>query len=75
MNAITVHPEDGRADARSLSAALASALGYFDSYRRGRGTANLIQAQRDFFGAHGFDRIDGVDKHHGPWGSGLNDFS
>ena len=55
--------------------ALASALGYFDSYRRGRGTANLIQAQRDFFGAHGFDRVDGVDKHHGPWGSGLADFS
>jgi 6-phosphogluconate dehydrogenase len=54
--------------------ALASALGYFDSYRRGRGTANLIQAQRDFFGAHGFDRVDGVDKHHGPWGSGLADF-
>jgi 6-phosphogluconate dehydrogenase len=54
--------------------ALASALGYFDSYRRGRGTANLIQAQRDFFGAHGFDRIDGIDKHHGPWGSGLADF-
>ncbi len=51
--------------------ALASALGYFDAYRRGRGTANLIQAQRDFFGAHGFDRIDGKDIHHGPWGSGL----
>ncbi|MFT2212670.1 NADP-dependent phosphogluconate dehydrogenase [Rhizobium giardinii] len=52
--------------------ALASALGYFDSYRRGRGTANVIQAQRDFFGAHGFDRIDGEDAHHGPWGSGLS---
>ncbi|PLU35558.1 phosphogluconate dehydrogenase (NADP(+)-dependent, decarboxylating) [Sinorhizobium medicae] len=52
--------------------ALASALGYFDSYRRGRGTANVIQAQRDFFGAHGFDRIDGADSHHGPWGSGLS---
>ncbi len=51
--------------------ALASALGYFDSYRRGRGTANMIQAQRDFFGAHGFDRVDGADNHHGPWGSGL----
>ncbi|MDR6759599.1 6-phosphogluconate dehydrogenase [Mycoplana sp. BE70] len=51
--------------------ALASALGYFDSYRRGRGTANIIQAQRDFFGAHGFDRVDGADSHHGPWGSGL----
>ena len=52
--------------------ALASALGYFDAYRRGRGTANLIQAQRDFFGAHGFDRIDGADSHHGPWGSGAS---
>ncbi|MEN3145798.1 NADP-dependent phosphogluconate dehydrogenase [Neorhizobium sp. IRAMC:178] len=55
--------------------ALASALSYFDAYRRGRGTANLIQAQRDFFGAHGFDRLDGVDKHHGPWGSGLSEFA
>jgi 6-phosphogluconate dehydrogenase len=55
--------------------ALSSALSYFDAYRRGRGTANLIQAQRDFFGAHGFDRLDGVDKHHGPWGSGLADFA
>ncbi|NKN37823.1 NADP-dependent phosphogluconate dehydrogenase [Agrobacterium sp. a22-2] len=50
--------------------ALSSALSYFDSYRRGRGTANLIQAQRDFFGAHGFERLDGVDRPHGPWGSG-----
>ena len=49
---------------------LASALSYFDAYRQSRGTANLIQAQRDFFGAHGFDRLDGLDIHHGPWGSG-----
>lgn len=54
--------------------ALASALGYFDAYRRARGSANLIQAQRDFFGAHGFERTDGVDKPHGPWGSGLDSF-
>ena len=54
--------------------ALASALGYFDAYRQARGTANLIQAQRDFFGAHGFDRVDGREYHHGPWGSGLADF-
>ncbi|MDL2400595.1 NADP-dependent phosphogluconate dehydrogenase [Rhizobium mayense] len=52
--------------------ALASALTYFDAYRQARGTANLIQAQRDFFGAHGFDRVDGKDIHHGPWGSGAN---
>ncbi len=55
--------------------ALSSALGYFDAYRQARGTANLIQAQRDFFGAHGFDRLDGKDFHHGPWGSGLQDFA
>jgi len=54
--------------------ALTSALTYFDAYRQGRGTANLIQAQRDFFGAHGFDRLDGKDFHHGPWGSGAATF-
>ena len=49
--------------------ALSSALAYFDGYRQGRGTANLIQGQRDFFGAHGFERIDEAGEHHGPWGS------
>ena len=48
--------------------AISSALAYFDAYRLARGTANLIQAQRDFFGAHGFERIDGPGAHHGPWG-------
>lgn len=48
--------------------ALSSALAYFDGYRQGRGTTNLIQAQRDFFGAHGFERIDAEGVHHGPWG-------
>ena len=50
--------------------ALSSALAYFDGYRQGRGTSNVIQAQRDFFGAHGFERIDADGAHHGPWGSG-----
>ncbi len=50
--------------------ALSSALAYFDGYRQGRGTTNLIQAQRDFFGAHGFERIDAEGAHHGPWGNG-----
>ncbi len=50
--------------------ALSSALGYFDSYRQARGVANLIQAQRDLFGAHGFERTDGGMDQHGPWGSG-----
>jgi 6-phosphogluconate dehydrogenase len=47
--------------------ALASALGYFDMMRAGRSTANLVQAQRDYFGAHGFQRIDAEGAHHGPW--------
>jgi len=48
--------------------ALSSALAYFDFYRTARSTAALIQAQRDFFGAHGFERTDapGVEAH-GPW--------
>ncbi|MEL6783364.1 MAG: hypothetical protein AAFO61_02935, partial [Pseudomonadota bacterium] len=32
---------------------------------------NMIQAQRDFFGAHGFKRRGEEGDHHGPWGSGL----
>jgi 6-phosphogluconate dehydrogenase len=50
--------------------ALFSALSYFDSYRQARGTANLIQAQRDYFGAHGFERFDKTGPQHGPWASG-----
>ena len=53
----------------SPAPALSSALAYFDAYRQVRGTANLIQAQRDFFGAHGFERIGEVGDHHGPWGA------
>lgn len=58
------------AEAGLPTPALSSALAYFDGYRQGRGTSNLIQAQRDFFGAHGFERIDGPGAFHGPWGSG-----
>jgi 6-phosphogluconate dehydrogenase len=47
--------------------ALSNALSYFDGYRQARGTANLIQAQRDFFGAHGFERIGEEGAFHGPW--------
>jgi 6-phosphogluconate dehydrogenase len=50
--------------------ALSSALSYFDSYRQARGTANLIQGQRDFFGAHGFERIGEKGDFHGPWHKG-----
>ncbi len=48
--------------------ALSAALSYFEGYRRANGVANLIQAQRDFFGAHSFERIDEPGIHHGPWG-------
>ncbi len=51
----------------SPAPALSSALAYFDGYRQNRGTANLIQAQRDFFGAHGFERLDEKGSFHGPW--------
>lgn len=47
--------------------ALSSGLAYFDAMRTGRGTANMIQGQRDFFGAHGFERFDGRKDQHGPW--------
>ena len=38
--------------------ALSSALAYFDGYRSERLPANLLQAQRDYFGAHTYERID-----------------
>jgi 6-phosphogluconate dehydrogenase len=38
--------------------ALSSALAFFDGYRRERLPANLLQAQRDYFGAHTYERID-----------------
>jgi 6-phosphogluconate dehydrogenase len=47
--------------------ALSASLAWYDTMRRGLGTANLIQAQRDFFGAHGFGRLDEDGKHHGDW--------
>ncbi len=49
--------------------ALSAALTYFDVMRTGRGTANMLQAQRDFFGQHGFERLDrpGETDLHGPW--------
>ncbi len=47
--------------------ALAAALNYLEGYTRPLGTANLIQGQRDFFGSHGFKRIDKAGDFHGPW--------
>ena len=38
--------------------AMSAALAYFDGYRNGRLPANLLQAQRDYFGAHTYERVD-----------------
>ncbi len=47
--------------------ALMVSLGYFDSYRSARLPANLIQAQRDFFGSHTYERIDRKGIFHTLW--------
>ena len=53
----------------AAAAGAVAGLAWFDMMRTGRGTANMIQAQRDFFGAHGFERLDQAGTGlHGPWG-------
>jgi 6-phosphogluconate dehydrogenase len=47
--------------------ALNASLGYFDGYRSERLPANLTQAQRDFFGAHTYRRIDREGVFHTEW--------
>ena len=47
--------------------AFSSALAYFDSYRREKLCANLIQAQRDYFGAHTYERLDKPGVFHTDW--------
>ena len=47
--------------------AMNASLAYYDSYRSERLPANLIQAQRDFFGAHTFERIDKPGTFHADW--------
>ncbi|KAA8754352.1 MULTISPECIES: NADP-dependent phosphogluconate dehydrogenase [Paenibacillus] len=44
-----------------------SALSYYDSYRTERLPANLLQAQRDYFGAHTFKRVDKEGSFHHNW--------
>ncbi len=47
--------------------ASSASLAYFDSYRSARLPANLLQAQRDFFGAHTYERIDKPGFFHTDW--------
>ncbi len=53
--------------------ALAASLAYFDAYRSERLPASLTQAQRDYFGAHTFRRIDRDGSFHGAWPSASAD--
>jgi 6-phosphogluconate dehydrogenase len=49
-------------------AGLMAALSYFDAYRSERMPTNLIQAQRDYFGAHTYQRTDMPGTFHTEWG-------
>lgn len=50
------------------AAGIMSALGYFDAYRTERMPTNLVQAQRDYFGAHTYQRTDLPGSFHTKWG-------
>lgn len=49
------------------AAGLMGSLAYYDAYRSARLPANLIQAQRDFFGAHTYERVDAAGTFHTQW--------
>lgn len=46
---------------------MCASLAYFDTYRRARLPANLVQAQRDLFGAHTYERVDRPGSFHTEW--------
>jgi 6-phosphogluconate dehydrogenase len=49
---------------------LAASLSWFDTLATSRGSANLIQAQRDYFGSHTYERVDRPDHFvHTDWGA------
>jgi 6-phosphogluconate dehydrogenase len=48
--------------------AFSASLAYYDGYRRARGPANLIQGLRDYFGSHGYHRVDREGAFHTQWG-------
>jgi len=50
-----------------------SSLSFYDGFRSERLPANLLQAQRDYFGAHGFERLDREQgqTYHGDWGESV----
>ncbi len=65
----------GEATSRGIPVpAMSAALSFYDGYRNARLPANLLQAQRDYFGAHTYQRVDGDGSwHHTDWiGSGTS---
>jgi 6-phosphogluconate dehydrogenase len=46
---------------------MSASLAYYDAYRSETLPANLIQAQRDYFGAHTYERIDKPGVFHSQW--------
>ncbi|RWR93138.1 6-phosphogluconate dehydrogenase, decarboxylating 3 [Cinnamomum micranthum f. kanehirae] len=46
---------------------MSASLAYFDTYRREGLSANLVQAQRDYFGAHTYERTDMSGSFHTEW--------
>jgi 6-phosphogluconate dehydrogenase len=72
--AVLAETQDGLREAivlavrRGIAApALGSALAYYDAYRSARLPASLIQAQRDYFGAHTYERVDRPGSFHSDW--------
>lgn len=55
------------------SPGMMAALSYYDSLRSARLPANLIQAQRDYFGSHTYQRIDEPGTFHTEWSEGVKD--
>ena len=54
-------------DAGIPTLAFSASLAYFDAYRDGRLPLNLVQAQRDYFGSHTYERTDKEGKFHTEW--------
>jgi 6-phosphogluconate dehydrogenase len=70
---VTAHQEDLRAVVSTAAQlglpapGLMTALSYLDAYRSAWQPANLIQAQRDYFGAHTYERLDAAGTFHTKW--------
>ncbi|TYK03488.1 6-phosphogluconate dehydrogenase [Cucumis melo var. makuwa] len=53
--------------ARISTSGMCASLAYFDTYRRAMPPANLVQAQRDLFGAHTYEQVDRQGSYHTEW--------